>query len=500
MSLSEYNNLIFYVIVTVLIQTGASSYNSLHEKIDTMNYQKNIMPKAVVDVIINFFQMKTTTVNIYQAFSDKKNFDIQSDIINDVLRDINHEILVHMESESERNMHNRLRQHGIFLVDSYKSFHKIYRKMDLDLFDYEGFYLIVVTTNIENYILESKKILEDCWLKYIVNANVMIKSPKMEKVFMLTYFPWNRYYCEKIHPVHLENYDSSVWNNGLDFFPDKTANFHKCPIKVATFETKPFMSVKRLKDGKILLGGLEGNMLNLLADILNFSLDVVLVPEQWGVVFSNGTGNGAVGLVSKNLVNVTVGYFGQTKARNTLMKNGIFYQSYKIKWAVPPGREFPPIEKLLKPLNYSVWLCTFGIFIASLITATFLEHQFTKLRNFVIGEQVKHPSLNIVNISMGGSVPHMPQRNFARYLFGLFSFYCLVIRSSYQGALYQYLQIDLREKIVETTEEMVTRNFSFYMLPSGESSKKQFDKEMVLTVLKLLNGILCLIETVSCQC
>jgi hypothetical protein len=432
------------------------------------NENSSTMAVAVLDVVMNFYRIKTTTINIYQSFSSEKSYEIQSDIINEVLRNINHEVDFHIENDKDSQLHGRQRKHSIFVVDSYDSFRKIFNKMNLELFDYEGFYLIVYTELTNNIIYESERILKDCWNYHIVNSNILIRnSYDRNEIVILTFFPWGDGYCDKVQPVYLDGYQSNKSNDGLDFFPDKTANFYRCPLKVATFEWLPFMQLIKLENNSYDISGLEGVMLKRLSEIMNFTIDLTIVPDKWGVPYSNGTLTGAIKLIYENKANLTVGYFAQTIARDKYMKTGLFYYSYKLKWMIPPGKEFSPFGKLLKPFQVSFWQYIGVLTLISVTIIIVLQIFTSSLKEFVIGKHVNHPLLNFAGIIFGVALPIMPKRNFARYLFLIFSLYCLVIRNSYQGSLFKYLQTDLRDKVVENTEEMIDKNFTFYMLPSG---------------------------------
>lgn len=455
-----------------------NSSSKINEKFMIDN-NENVMAVAVLDVIMNFYRIKTTTINIYQSFSSKKDFDIQSDIINEVLRNINHEVDIHLESNVDAQLHGRQRKHSIFVVDSYESFRKIFIKMNLEMFDYEGYYLIVFTARVANDLIHAlEKILKDCWSYNIVNSNILFRNPDdHNESLILTFFPWGDDYCDKVRPVYLDGYKSNKSNEGLDFFPDKTRNFHLCPLKIATYETQPFMKLTELGNNSYDISGLEGNMVKRLAEIMNFTIELVIVPERWGSTYPNGTVTGAIKLVHENIVDLTVGYFAQTITRNKYMKNGMFYYSYKLKWIVPPGQEFPPFDKLMKPFQMIFWIYIGLLIVISLVVITVLQKFTPSMRNFVIGQHVNHPILNLIGIFFGVAVPVTPTRNFARYLFMVFSMYCLVIRNSYQGSMFKYLQTDLRENVVESTKEMIDKNFTFYMLPSGKFKNQSLRKK-----------------------
>lgn len=88
------------------------------------------------------------------------------------------------------------------------------------------------------------------------------------------------------------------------------------------------------------------------------------------------------------------------------------------------------------------------------------------IQSFVFGVKNTSPYLNLTNIFLGGSV-RLPRRNFARTLFAFYLLYSLIIRSSYTGALFNFLRSEARESEVQNIGEMIQKNLRFYVLDSS---------------------------------
>jgi hypothetical protein len=82
---------------------------------------------------------------------------------------------------------------------------------------------------------------------------------------------------------------------------------------------------------------------------------------------------------------------------------------------------------------------------------------------------MQSPGMNLVNIIFGGSLHHLPRRNFARFLIGLFFFYTFILRSCYTGGLVKFMQMDTRGRRMMSTAEMMENNFTFHMLHSARA-------------------------------
>ena len=60
----------------------------------------------------------------------------------------------------------------------------------------------------------------------------------------------------------------------------------------------------------------------------------------------------------------------------------------------------------------------------------------------------------------------LPTRNFSRFILMMFLLFCLVNRNVYQGALYLILRSDGHRKEIQSIQEMVEKDFKFYVYAS----------------------------------
>jgi len=63
----------------------------------------------------------------------------------------------------------------------------------------------------------------------------------------------------------------------------------------------------------------------------------------------------------------------------------------------------------------------------------------------VIGRDVHAPTVNLFAAFFGLGQTRLPGRNFARFLLMLYILWCLIIRTGYQGVLYDLLKGDGRK-------------------------------------------------------
>lgn len=124
------------------------------------------------------------------------------------------------------------------------------------------------------------------------------------------------------------------------------------------------------------------------------------------------------------------------------------------------------LQKLLQPFDLVVWMALLATLIMSVLVILMIHFKFRSMKSLVYGTTVQHPFLNMLAAIFGISQSQLPRRNFPRFLLTMFLILCLVLRNSYQGALFSILQSDGRGKEIQTINEMIAKNFDFYIYES----------------------------------
>lgn len=81
----------------------------------------------------------------------------------------------------------------------------------------------------------------------------------------------------------------------------------------------------------------------------------------------------------------------------------------------------------------------------------------------------------MINILLGGAMHKLPGRNFARFILALFTLYAIIIRNSYQGALFNFMRMDEHPQEVESLNDMLINNFEFYGFDTLNAFMNQVD-------------------------
>lgn len=254
-----------------------------------MPHYGSAMTEAVVDVILDYYKNISTTVDFIYASSDVKGNEMLEDAINEILYLLKDKIIVQVGFSADSN---RKRVHNILFCDTFESFQEILSDMNPERFEYQGFYMIVISYSDDLYEIMTR-IFEDLWLRYIVNVNILwMPAENNQEAMVYTYYPYTRFYCAEAKPVQLDQYRNGAWLTKADFFPNKMMNLHGCPLRVATFSNPPFMMI--VDRGQLFeLDGIDGILLRVLAQKMNFSGELFLPPQAWGEIYPNGSATGS---------------------------------------------------------------------------------------------------------------------------------------------------------------------------------------------------------------
>jgi hypothetical protein len=131
---------------------------------------------------------------------------------------------------------------------------------------------------------------------------------------------------------------------------------------------------------------------------------------------------------------------------------------------IPPGGSFSPFENLIYPFEDFLWLSLFVVVVLGILIIFLYERIFHSSLNVFF--------IDVMTVIVGGSQKHLPQKHHKRIILASFLLFTLVIRSLYQGALFEFLRGDKRHKEIHSIDEMLKKGFSFYMYPAYEQHTK----------------------------
>lgn len=283
---------------------------------------------------------------------------------------------------------------------------------------------------------------------FLINVEGSIK--------MMTFVWYTPNKCNSVQLIEVNNFDKSLmkWEKP-NFTISKFRNFYGCQVVFGVFPDNPAFSYDQMDNGTIYYWGYNYQMIKGLTNILNYTFRLNPFLEDEGIFYFD---------------NLTVDYLVRIAPIHVFVKNhhGYFltqpYVFLNNLIAVPPGEPYTEYEKLLLPFDYDTWIviaCSFLVAFAVIFGINFMK---LEVRNFVFGLNVTTPSLNVAAHFFGISQTILPGRNFARFLLTMFIIYTLIIRTAWQGKMFEFMQKNVTKQQVQSIEEMIEKNYTFYML------------------------------------
>lgn len=169
-----------------------------------------------------------------------------------------------------------------------------------------------------------------------------------------------------------------------------------------------------------------------------------------------------------------------TASRSHYMMASDSYVQVALGFAVSPGEDIStPLVKLLAPFSAYLWINT-SLCVLLAVTIIVLTKMMTRRRrNFIIGGYINStPILNMWNTFLGGSIGNPRFKvylsTFARSLLMIWLIGCLILRGSYGGALYYFLQREIPSSSLDTISKINESDCNLVIMSTATSSLDKF--------------------------
>jgi hypothetical protein len=131
--------------------------------------------------------------------------------------------------------------------------------------------------------------------------------------------------------------------------------------------------------------------------------------------------------------------------------------------AVSQGEEISGYEKLKFPFDNDTWILIFFFFATAYLVIFIINFASIKIRNLVFGEYVNSPTFNVLAHFFGLGQNHLPRRSFPRFLVMSFIIYSLIIRTAWQGKIFEFMNKEIRKPEVTSVDEAIEKDYEFHM-------------------------------------
>lgn len=421
------------------------------------------MSYAVQSVVAKCFMAKFSNLRIISSYEENMKGKIY-DFVSEMVELLQPDIKITLEEPKIVLQSSKRRGSPVMIiVHSQKSFDLIKNTFGFNNMRFRKFILLVL---VDGFFSSPEQISKAFWDHRIHNVNVLSVEVN-GSIGLYTFYPFGENHCgDNKKLILINSFESFEWSTGV-FYGEKFRNLNKCDLKIATLATSiPSVITTVDKNGVQAFSGLEIELAQHIAT--EYNLTAVFDPIQdVGSIFLNGSStSGVLAAVLGRTHDVALGTLSLQYERVQFLTETFPVLSVPIIVVIPPTQLISPVKKLTRPFSFLVWfsmILTFCLAVLVIVVAKLMSKSAYK---FIVGDNIKYPVINITIAFLGGSQNKLPGTNFARCLLMKFLLFCLVIRSMYQGKLFIMLQLELREDQVETVDDIIAKNMTFYAYES----------------------------------
>lgn len=350
-------------------------------------------------------------------------------------------------------------QNYILVIQNAKTFQENLDLMPGSRFEYSGRVIIVIKKNWmskQDVVDNAHEIFKVCWSLRMTNVVVIANFNNVVSVF--TFFPFYAHSCKALKVIELDRWCRHSFEVNAELYPSKTKEMHGCPVVVTTVERYPHVIVERLDNGTILLDGMEGNLIKLLSNLMNFSLEVIEPQDEytWGR-WNETAWTGATGDLVYDRADIGLGAYIPSLRRVQVIDISYGYDTVYVVWIIRKVEKGVSAVKLLLPFKAFVWILILTTILISMILMYILKHIMSN-KTF----QSKHIGLSFWEVTLGLSLKIMPSGRFVSYVFTVWMWTSMVLRNIYQGSLVGFLTHTYYEDSINTMKDLIENGFSFY--------------------------------------
>jgi hypothetical protein len=259
----------------------------------------------LIDYIVRnadrFLIEKSNTIGVTLAMENQENSSLvfeTRDLLNGIIKGLCVSVKVIVEYQKFSHV-DQPRLNNILVIDNYNTFQRLFNEGSEDILNVRGYLMLIIPFDLNDGLSVSSKIFQDLWSKKLSNVVTIVKNTTNYSVF--TYFPFQPEICENSTAQQIDQITiDAPLTSTPNIFPPKLTDFHGCDLIVGTFPNPPFMIIRKFDNGTFSVNGLEGTILRVLSQILNFTIKIQYPEDgnKWGFFDENGHSTGSMKTVS----------------------------------------------------------------------------------------------------------------------------------------------------------------------------------------------------------
>ncbi|XP_017872479.1 PREDICTED: uncharacterized protein LOC108620111 [Drosophila arizonae] len=295
------------------------------------------------------------------------------------------------------------------------------------------------------------------WNRSVLKAGLLVFDG--QDLLLLSYFPYSANHgCRRVRASVVNRFDGKLGAWELDeYFPAKLDNFFGCTLTCATWPDMPYLV--RRDDGTFL--GIEGELLQFMADNLNFSVGLYWLNESQVRETFDESGWVFEKIFSKAEYALGGFHYKPNERDEVPYSQSRYYFMSHIMLVTNLPSAYSAYEKLAFPFDPALWRAI-ALVLALGYFVVWLLNRFAK-------KMPQHPYYQLLLLTIGGNLlsRQLPQRVSLRLLLVTWLLCTLVIRSAYQSGMYQMLRQDRQRNPPQTIAEVLAQRYTVQLAPGN---------------------------------
>ncbi|CAG9806530.1 unnamed protein product [Chironomus riparius] len=254
------------------------------------------------------------------------------------------------------------------------------------------------------------------------------------------------------------------WKNEL-IIPEKFRNFHGCMLTIGVTVGRMHTAL----DEKNRPAGPSIDLFKAMATLGNFTWNYQLMV--------NDMYRGMVGVPRNGrIIDIQI-YFQVPRVAfsriTDIMHLTTPFIEERVSFVLTEAEPYSSYEKLLLPFDTLTWIFCLTIFLCAFTCIFVINLTSPSMQNLVYGQKVTTPALNVIGIYFGSSQIKLPFENFPRIILVTFILFCLVLRTAYQGVLFEMVAGDMRKPLPKVIDDLYKMN---YTISVGEDLEESLNE------------------------
>ncbi|XP_064539680.1 uncharacterized protein Ir7b [Drosophila montana] len=294
------------------------------------------------------------------------------------------------------------------------------------------------------------------WSRSVLNVGLLLPDSQ-QLLLLLSYFPYAAAAdgCRRIRASVVNRFVTALgrWSSDV-YFPAKLDNFFGCTLTCATWPDMPYLV--RRADGAFL--GIEGALLQFMADNLNFSVGLYWLNESQ--VRDTFNESGWVFEQIFSMAEYALGgfHYKPNERGEVPYSQSTYYFMSHIMLVTNLPSAYSAYEKLAFPFHPLLWQAICLVLALGCLALWLLQRCWKQLP--------QHPYYQLLVLTMGGNLlpRELPQRNSCRLLLITWLLCAWLLRSAYQSGMYQLLRQDTQRNPPQTIAEVLAQRYTIQLV------------------------------------